>query len=837
MEDRPPDKLGKYQLHQKVGRGGMSDVYRATDTDTGLTVGLKLFRISDEHDHEVAKMRCEQELSISQEVDHPNIIKVFESGEVDDRHYFTMEFVQGESLGRRLRTGEPLTLGEKLEILMQCALGLGAAHRRNIVHRDIKPGNILLTYDSKGQVMVKIADFGIAADVTETDLAGRREVPGTPKYLAPEIIRGTGIDGRADIFALGVTAYEMFAGIDPFEADDATAYLKANVEKHPRALSSVGEELPPELDLLGAKMLAKNPDDRYSAASLARDVARVQRSVASGDYPVEYEDRESAFYVGGWQPEPDAAASLRKLLWAAFAATCVAGLITAAIVVFRGKGRGGVENGVVEPPAPAPSALKPDVGPTPDMTPKLSALSSPGLQKADSLAMAGSLEKAKAIYQRLIDEVKDTAVQAALAQRMRKVDNLLAQRLCDEAEAALAKDDRRGCRATLDVLAKTYPRWKPQADEIRARLDRVEASEKERRAQKLRDAPFKLEELSALATYEMAFKKDYKLVVDKYLAFVKEFADTPEAAKAQRETYRLVQDWQKTLADNQDLSAAEVEKYRKGCASYREMRLGALMEQGMPKVLHALAAAHAKRGDAARERRVLSDLLRSYPNSPYAAQAKAKLAPTGLGPAPTRQSAYTLGPSLIEAFASGLKNPKAWATIGRDAGMSLAFTDAELVISGQYDGETPERKGLQMVPFGVRSLDAGLRFRLRRVQRSGVAAVMRVVLELMDESGEAFRVYFDGDKYGRGVTKLVGGKPSPIDQAAAKAKGDEDRAWHTLRLTYDMDTTAVKGAVDSTFIGAHTLRASDLRLRFYVLAVNRISFDVRFDSFFCKFTK
>ena len=829
MADNSLEKLGKYQLHQKVGRGGMSDVYRATDTDTGLTVALKLFRTSDAHDAEVARLRCEHEMSTSQAVDHPNIVKVFESGEVDNRHYFTMEFIKGESLGRRVRTGEPLTLDEKLEMLMQTALGLGLAHRNNIVHRDIKPGNIMLTYDAEGHLMVKITDFGIAADVTDSDLSGRRQVSGTPKYLAPEVIRGTGIDGRSDIFALGVTAYELFTGADPFEPDEETGYLKANIEQHPRAMSSVVDAIAPELDLLVAKMLAKDPDDRYDAASLARDIARVQTSLASGQYPVEYEDAESAFFVGqeeaGERPDPVARALLVGGLVAGGLVVAILALILL-LLVHRGKSR------KPKPGIPAASAVHRPTTPAGDKRldepPDATTLA---MQTADLLVADGKLEEAKAIFERLLSQVEGSAVQSDLRARIRQIDDKFAQQLYSAAAAAFDGQDYAKCRGMLSQLQQSYPRWKFKADALAAKIKGIEAKERESKAQKARAAPLELESLRAEAEYILSFKKDYRKVIDKYQAFAKQFAGTPEASVAQKEILSIAGRWQKSLTGNTELTERDVSAYVKARQAYRRAKVEKVMIAGEPAILLALAKAHRTRGDSAAEAAVLDRLIKTYPNSPQAASAKQA------GSTPSDQSGgdLSLGTQLVERFSRGLATQKAWTRLGAHPDVSISFAEGEMVIAGEYADGKASASGLQTTRFSARALEAGVSFRVPFAKRQAPAAAMLVVFELSNESGEAFRVYFDGERYGMGSTKQARGESRAIEYPAAQAKGDEDKRPHELRLTYDPKNAKVVGFVDQLEIGSRRLRAKNLRLSFFVFVVDKTAFHVRFQEFRCKF--
>ncbi len=207
-------ELGKFTLLDHMGKGGVANVYRATDNEAGNIVAVKIFEPSEDRPSGVVCNLRDREVRMLISVQHPNVVKYYEMGAVDDVFYYAMEFVEN-SLLKRMRKGDAFSVADKIHILRQTCNALQAIHHQGIVHRDVKPGNILLDEAPNGAIHVKITDLGIAKHVSETDIVREdpsRRVPGTPKYLSPEQIQLKPVDGRADIFSLGVVAYELLTG-------------------------------------------------------------------------------------------------------------------------------------------------------------------------------------------------------------------------------------------------------------------------------------------------------------------------------------------------------------------------------------------------------------------------------------------------------------------------------------------------------------------------------------------------------------------------------------------------------------------------------------------------
>ncbi|HTM44230.1 MAG TPA: protein kinase [Polyangiaceae bacterium] len=263
---------GRYELIREIGRGGMAAVYEAQDRELEERVAMKFFFGGD--DAELLQ-RFKQELSLSRKLAHVNIIKVFDIGTYRGAKFISMELLIGKGLGHHMR--RKLGTDVLLNLLIQTCAGLHAAHEAGVVHRDIKPDNIFVT--EKG--VVKVMDFGIAKQQAKPGLTRAGYMAGTPHYMAPEQIFSFGsVDRRADIYALGIMAYEMFCGKLPFQGDDMMQLLQMHLKETPPQPKSVVPDMPDGLDAAIMKCLAKKPEDRFdNCRSLAAALQAVRATL------------------------------------------------------------------------------------------------------------------------------------------------------------------------------------------------------------------------------------------------------------------------------------------------------------------------------------------------------------------------------------------------------------------------------------------------------------------------------------------------------------------------------------------------------------------------------
>jgi serine/threonine-protein kinase len=256
------DRLGRYEIIEELGRGSMGVVYKARDPLLDRTLALKTVALDlSAEEAQAFEQRFYREAKSAGRLSHPNIVTIHDVGKSDSIAYIAMEFLQGRSLREILDSGVVLPVEKIVDIAAQVADGLAFAHASGVVHRDIKPPNIMVL-DSGA---VKITDFGIALLPT-----GSRTLTGTvfgsPKYMSPEQVVGRPVDGRADIFSLGAVLYEMLTGFAPFFGGDLEAILYRVINEMPAAPTSRNRSLPAAFDGIVAKALAKHPDDRYGDA-------------------------------------------------------------------------------------------------------------------------------------------------------------------------------------------------------------------------------------------------------------------------------------------------------------------------------------------------------------------------------------------------------------------------------------------------------------------------------------------------------------------------------------------------------------------------------------------
>jgi serine/threonine protein kinase len=260
-------QLGRYELQQLIGRGGMGEVYRACDTLLGRTVAIKVFRTAEDVTPAEAasqRQRLLREAQAAARLTHPNIVSVFDYAEEADVAYIVMELIEGETVDALLaRQRTPLAPGEIFRIVTAAARALDYAHSHGVVHRDIKPANIMLLPGGD----VRIADFGIAKFTGASALTMTGMVMGTPHYMAPEQLMAQTLSGHIDQFALAAVAYTMLTGRKPFEADTLTSLVTQILHSEPPPASTQNPLLTPGIDAVLRKGMAKNPAERFKDCS------------------------------------------------------------------------------------------------------------------------------------------------------------------------------------------------------------------------------------------------------------------------------------------------------------------------------------------------------------------------------------------------------------------------------------------------------------------------------------------------------------------------------------------------------------------------------------------
>ena len=255
-EPKQLEKIGRYQILARVGKGGMGVLYRGFDPVLDREVAIKLMQADFSEDTEQMRPRFYREARAAAKLQHRNIVTIFEFAEESNVPYIVMEFLRGTPLGARINTTPPLTIDDKLNIIAQLCDGLSYAHEQGVVHRDVKPDNVFLLEDGS----VKLLDFGIAK-LTSSTLTRQGDVLGSASYMSPEQVSGgESVDGRADIFSTGVVLYELLAGRKPFVADSPTAVILKILKEEPTPIETLVSDLPPELVAAVMRALSKDPD-------------------------------------------------------------------------------------------------------------------------------------------------------------------------------------------------------------------------------------------------------------------------------------------------------------------------------------------------------------------------------------------------------------------------------------------------------------------------------------------------------------------------------------------------------------------------------------------------
>ncbi|MDQ1674152.1 MAG: eukaryotic-like serine/threonine-protein kinase [Frankiaceae bacterium] len=263
---------GRYELGGLLGHGGMAEVYRAADTRLGRDVAIKVLRNDLARDPTFLS-RFRREAQAAASLNHPMIVAVYDTGQdngvTPPLPYIVMEYIKGPTLREVLQSEGRITPQRASEIVAEVCSALEYSHRAGIIHRDIKPGNVMLTVDGA----VKVMDFGIARAVaaTTSTVTATAAVMGTAQYLSPEQARGENVDARSDLYSAGVLFYELLTGHPPFTGDSPVAIAYQHVREDPAPPSTSEPDLPPDLDAVVLKALAKNPDNRYQSAQEMRD--------------------------------------------------------------------------------------------------------------------------------------------------------------------------------------------------------------------------------------------------------------------------------------------------------------------------------------------------------------------------------------------------------------------------------------------------------------------------------------------------------------------------------------------------------------------------------------
>ena len=789
-------QFGKYSLLDYMGKGGMASVYRASDTEDGSIVAVKIFESSEERPPDMSRKLRDREVRMLVSVQHPNIVKFHQAGQLEEDYFYAMEFVEN-SLLKCMRSGNDFDLLDKVLILRQTTSALAAIHHQGVVHRDVKPGNILLDQDPTGAIHVKVTDLGIAKNVSETDIVREQmptRVPGTAKYLSPEQALLQAVDGRADIFGLGVVAYELLTGIPPFKADTADGYLAANRQQKQAPAHQISEDVPSYLGEMIEKMLTKDREERYDSDTLLRDLELVQQHLVSSAPMVDQLNPASLFYEAPpvserKEPEVKPEALIAPVAWALALAIALIGVILS-VALWPG--------GVPEPassPAPAdpspPSAL--------DL-----------VQEAAAAADAERYWQALALVRTLQDEELPSDQSRRLEVLSARAQAALAQGSYAAAQTMLSE----GRRPEAEIVLLRMQEFMPEA---RSTRDLAEAMRRELSSldqhwdEALRD------------TYALVRRRRYKEALEARKKLLAEFSADAEKADLARRTigdlfdhwgrYLLqsypepeaVKDFFRTLNGHRDIvpdgSVGRLvgELHVKLAQTYREQG-----DYELALSQYELAAEAAEGAVARQARRDREELLKWLTDRPHEAAALAR-----------------------ELELSGFQGAL-WQE-HTDSGGSQRVAGGVLQLSAQggRDGATVQRETVR--PVRNLGFSAGVQFRASAalLRQPGSA---RVGVAVSGIKGSLFELAFDGESY------LITRKSGQVSAGGivGKAFGDEDSAWHALALSYNFNTGQLAVLVDGQELHSYPLDLSDFRLRVSLLATPGSAAEAEFKDVFCR---
>ncbi|MFL5594414.1 MAG: protein kinase domain-containing protein [Gemmatimonadaceae bacterium] len=280
MTEPKVSSIGKYRIVELVGEGAMGVVYRAVDTVLDRTVAIKVMNEAIARQEDLRK-RFLHEAQAAGSLQHPNVVCIYDLGEVDGHLFIAMEFVHGVDLERLIEMGEPLSLQARLDIMIDVLTGLSYAHKHGIVHRDIKPANIRVGDDGRAKIM----DFGVA-HLASSSMTRTGSFLGTPSYMAPEQITEGKTTPATDVFAVGAVLYQVLSLMKPFDGPTMQNLFFKIITEKPRPIGELMPGLPPALDRIVQKAMAKDPADRYATAlEMANELSGVRSKLSGPSYP------------------------------------------------------------------------------------------------------------------------------------------------------------------------------------------------------------------------------------------------------------------------------------------------------------------------------------------------------------------------------------------------------------------------------------------------------------------------------------------------------------------------------------------------------------------------
>ncbi len=680
------DRFGKYKILSLLEEGFSGNLYKAQDTETGDIVLLRIVHPLISKHPLFRRALYDQQTANHYLIDHPNILGLIETGKLKGRHYFVTEFVEGENLEKRLARGA-MKIEEAAAVLVQIAEGLRAAHRRHVVHGDLKPSDIFLCRDRHGQLNVKVAFFDLATAASESGVSIFGEMVGTPKYLAPEQIAGKPADARSDIYALGVIAYRMFTGREPFEANTALGYLSANAYTEPTPPRKINPAIPAPMEAVLLRMLAKQPSARYqSCQNLIDDIERSQHHAATHRTVLAPAGTDSAFALQAPSAEPRRM-NLKTLVVIATIVLSVCMLAMIGVVVWVVKTHQAATRAAAAattlrtpqtPPAPAPEA-------------------DPARELFDSARVLAEKEQyaeALKLLRAIVKEHPDSPLAAQAKQRIPEwvvlYEKKEAQRKAKEAADAFAKAVE-AAQASMDVRDFDAAR-KQYEDFLQRHPDAAQAADAAKAIENVRWQE---------AKYELMEKKHYAGA----LALLRRLAGQTAAPDLAKNARGLIPDalfrWARAqLKDPTQLDAA-IEKLEEIRKNYPNTKWAQQATDAAAKALFERATKRIAEKDYKTALATLRQVADVYHATDWAAKAAKEIPKVTLAYADELFQAqkYDQAYALVTALESELTRPQ-WTKLAEPFVAKLLYVWSEALDADGLSAAAEEKRQILRNHYG-----------------------------------------------------------------------------------------------------------------------------------------
>ena len=448
-------ELGQYKILAEIGRGGMGIVYKAYQTSLNREVALKVLPPNLANDENLVK-RFHREAEAAARLSHPNIVQIFDINEISGIHFFAMEYLRGETLTQKIEREGPLSLKEAARITMMVADALNYSHSEGIVHRDIKPGNIMI--DPHGHI--KVTDFGLARAIESSRLTMTGTIIGTPEYMSPEQARGENLDGRSDLYSLGTVLYEMLTAKLPFEATTPFAVAQKQIYEPLPSPRSIRSEIPPALEAIILKATQKAPQDRYQKGEELKN-----------DLELFISGKDLERITPTVTVPPEAPPVKKKISWGRIALVIV---VLIAVISFLPRIK----------PRPSPKiGVKPEIIP-PSAPQKMSEEEAKKIiEEARHLLDRGVYSEAVSKLEELQKKFPDHSQANLIPQWIKEIQDREAGKRFNEAQGLVDQGETVQALLTLNEIAKDYPgtKWETK---VREKVAELEKDLKEREAQK-----------------------------------------------------------------------------------------------------------------------------------------------------------------------------------------------------------------------------------------------------------------------------------------------------------------------------------------------------------------